>query len=71
MIKCSQCKFWELDKVEVADSHLGSCDCEKFYIGYSFKIKEIANDGVIVEGDEGWGFFTGPDFGCIHGVEKD
>jgi hypothetical protein len=26
----------------------------------------VPSDGVVYETDEGWGFYTGPDFGCVH-----
>jgi hypothetical protein len=26
---------------------------------------------MLIENDEGWGMRTGPDFGCVHGVEKE
>ena len=64
MITCDRCKNWE------QEDNLGSCICDKFKIGYDYAKKEIADDEVLVEDDEGWAFFTGPKFGCIHGISR-
>ena len=65
---CQNCKHWEHnDFGRTKDSkRLGSCLCEKFRAGYALEIEEIMDDEVWVENDEGWAFYTGKDFGCIH-----
>jgi hypothetical protein len=37
-------------------------------VGYHHKDVYVLPDGVLVEGDEGWGFKTAPKFGCVHYV---
>ena len=64
MITCDICKYW--DRAQDG-KHLGSCSSEKFVQGYDYDTDDIPVDGVHVEDDEGWGFFTGEKFGCIHG----
>lgn len=46
----------------------GNCSCPKFRLGYH--ILDLQPDEVQVEDDEGWGFMTGPLFGCVHGEAK-
>ncbi len=78
MINCKDCKFWDIDshidKKGYEDSRgerrLGDCGCPKFITGYNYESKDIPEDGVWVENDEGWAFLTGPLFGCIHGEIK-
>lgn len=61
---CDQCVHWKLTGV----SQLGSCNCPRFLVGYHHKDVYVLPDGVLVEGDEGWGFKTAPKFGCVHYV---
>lgn len=74
MINCKDCKFWGLnrDSQHYSDEtrELKSCSSLKFDIGYWTKDEELLPDGVSVEGDEGWGFLTGPLFGCVHAERK-
>lgn len=48
----------------------GACDSAKWVKSYSDSFGvgdgDLKPDMVLVEPDEGWGFFVGPDFGCIH-----
>jgi len=64
MITCGQCRFWKQQE------KLGSCECPKFRQGYGHEQSEFADDEVWVENDEGWAFKTGPEFGCVHGEQK-
>ena len=71
MGKCKDCKFWkrtteEDDHINFNNTHLGNCICDKFLKGYSLEISDIPKDGVWVEDDEGWSFYAGEEFGCIH-----
>ena len=62
MIICKECKFWKKHE----DSKLGDCSCDKFKTGYGSSEINIPDDCVLVENDEGWAFYTGKDFGCVH-----
>jgi len=83
MVLCGQCKWWKdprgVDRVRASAHGLvhiagreneifGSCASPKFRLGYG--LGEALEDEVVVEDDEGWGFFTGPHFGCVHGEAK-
>jgi len=72
MNTCKTCNRWK--KAEDINYHreslafeigLGICTCDKFDYSYS-DMENTPLDGVVVENDEGWGFYTGPNFGCIH-----
>lgn len=60
---CKNCKHYD-KPTSGNESHGGVCKCESFKVGYGFKI--VNPSDVCVEGDEGWGFAPGPEFGCIH-----
>lgn len=59
---CKNCEHWSGDKWD----QMRTCECPSMDIGYQGKPSNTDNDGVLIEGDEGWGWFTGPEFGCIH-----
>lgn len=61
---CDGCRFWT--QQHDGAYPLGACDCPKFIRGYGDFDLAIILDGVRVEDDEGWGFYTGPKFGCVH-----
>lgn len=65
---CKDCKHWaRVDKVDgLPATHMGVCDSEKWFEGYRYEPNDIPPDGVLVENDEGWGFYAGEDFGCVH-----
>lgn len=44
---------------------MGDCLSTNFILTYD-TTAVLAPNQVQVEGDEGWGFFTGPEFGCVH-----
>ncbi len=77
---CEKCQFWHrgqsrncFDRVEPKDALLpmGSCLCPKFQLGYNLTSVDFQPDEVHVENDEGWGFYTGPRFGCVHFERKE
>ena len=59
MNTCKTCKHYTAN----VTSHLG--DCARWQQGYDWNPQDISENGVVVEGDEGWGAFIGPDFGCV------
>lgn len=73
---CKTCNHWESKHIQEylkdhyefgadKDIVVSNCTNKAFHIGYN--LPEIwESNRVLVEGDEGWGFLTGPDFGCIH-----
>ena len=65
-MRCNTCKSWKK-----GSHNIGKCSCEKFKLGYSFREKDSAPDEVWVVNDEGWGFYTGAEFGCIHHTALD
>ena len=59
---CKNCKHWTGTEHE----HMRTCKHPKMLIGYHNSAEDAGNDGALIEGDEGWGWFTAPEFGCIH-----
>ena len=61
---CMNCKHFK----PLAHNNMGSCqNVANFHIGYSTPSDEqITISGAIIEGDEGWGWMVGRNFGCIH-----
>lgn len=69
IMKCKDCAYWsQTTNLRALPNIVGDCSNQKFVTGYSMKLK--SSDEVLIENDEGWGFFTGPDFGCIHFEKK-
>ncbi|MBU2052568.1 hypothetical protein KKH13_05165 [Patescibacteria group bacterium] len=72
MDTCENCKYWKIaDNSTYKFEHEkiinhGSCNCEKFRMGYYFGPDDLEIDEVWIENDEGWSFYTGKQFGCIH-----
>ena len=64
MSTCDQCKFWKAHSK--APGKPGQCSSPKWIRGYGFDEDEFEADIVWVEDDEGWAFFAGPKFGCVH-----
>ena len=62
---CKDCADWKRTK-----GRLGSCYSPKWKCGYHYEERDISDDEILVEDDEGWGCLTGPLFGCIHFREK-
>lgn len=71
MKTCDCCRFWGNNTLNSHFTHK-DCNCPKFFLGYRqpHERVELPEDEVQVENDEGWGFATGPKFGCIHHEEK-
>ncbi len=73
---CKSCKHWESHEnnkpYRAALANLGDCSCPKFVSGYypNTEPVPVGLDGILVEEDEGWCFYTGPEFGCIHWETK-
>lgn len=64
MNTCKVCKFWG-NRSDDISLRLKSCDAPKIKYGYGNDFSEIADNGALIEDDEGWGMLTGPDFGCV------
>jgi hypothetical protein len=72
---CKNCTFWAVFKGPFTPDGFGSCSSEHFLGGHrvwenvepEFRPKE---NEIAVETDVGWGFTTGPLFGCVHFKEK-
>jgi hypothetical protein len=69
---CKDCKFWQDDSDDgyapiVKEFEMRTCsNIERFYTGYNCNPKDIGDSGAWIEGDEGWGWMTGGNFGCVH-----
>ena len=65
--RCKNCAHWS------GESHDGFRTCEQplAYVGYYQKAKDTEPNGLLIEGDEGWGWYTGPEFGCVNFVPAD
>ena len=73
MITCSECRHWRNTDHWSAPTGptIGRCKSPKFIYGYDIDPEtELPADGIVIENDEGWGCYTGPKFGCIHGEAK-
>jgi len=57
---CKDCKF------STEAGLPGNLDCTnpKFAIGYGYDT--APDDAAWIEDDEGWAWYVGPNFGCIH-----
>lgn len=60
MSVCGSCKHYTR-----ATNMVGLGNCGRWRQGYDWQPQQIARNEVVVEGDEGWGAFMGPDFGCV------
>jgi hypothetical protein len=67
-VSCKSCQHWDNrrpdDTFSRQPADFGNCASPKWHAGYDTGKAPL--DGVAVEDDEGWGFFTGPDFECCH-----
>jgi len=60
---CMNCKYFK----PVAYKQMGDCTNKaNFYIGYGEPDPQVVLSGAVIEGDEGWGWHVGRNFGCIH-----
>lgn len=64
MNTCDTCKWWGTSPEPRFEPHLRGCSSDKNMAGYH--VEHVPDDGMLVENDEGWGFVTGPKFGCVH-----
>lgn len=62
LIRCKDCKYW--------NSESKTCSNDKFI--YSDTVKDLPDDGLLYYDYECYsaGFYTGENFGCIHGEDK-
>ncbi len=67
MFSCKTCHWY---KNETLPDSLLTCKCPKMFYGYRNRDGDQAEDGVLIENDEGWGMIPGPNFGCIHHKDK-
>ena len=73
--RCVNCAYWGCSHPEhsleafTCGKHR-SCGCPEFRLGYHYRDNSLADDSAHVENDEGWGFTTGPLFGCVHFVRR-
>lgn len=67
---CADCKFFEPLTI---DEHSGSTgvqastgygSCTRWDYGYGTR-DALPPNGVMIENDEGWGAYMGPQFGCV------
>ncbi len=64
---CDKCKWWvEQDEYSNSRGILHTCEQPKAKIGYQWSSDDMPKDGIWIENDEGWGWFTGPKFGCVN-----
>lgn len=68
MKTCDTCSFY---KIEGDDTPMGFGQCTRWNFGYGIFPKDLAENEVLVENDEGWGMFSGPKFGCVLHQDKD
>ena len=63
---CMNCKYFK----PIEYRHMGDCTNEvNFSIGYAEPDAQVCISGAVIEGDEGWGWHVGRNFGCIHFAE--
>ncbi len=62
--RCKDCKHFSPD---IAGAGLGPGfgSCARWRFGYQHKLEECPKNELIVENDEGWGAWIGPEFGCV------
>lgn len=63
---CGTCKHFVAERDSsrpIGDARLGSCD--RWLTGYHTTERDIPDDGVLVESDEGWCMKMGRNFGCV------
>lgn len=66
MFSCKTCHWYMNDALPDSGR---ICKCPKMIYGYS--VAKACRDSVCIEDDEGWGMIPGPDFGCIHHMERE
>ena len=51
---------------EDSPGNLLKCEQPKAFLGYGIDPDDVPPDGLLIEDDEGWAWFVGPDFGCVN-----
>jgi hypothetical protein len=70
-MRCADCKYFvpcrRLYSAGGTHENMRSWgECDRWKKGYDLSITETEDTRqVVVEGDEGWGAYVGPDFGCV------
>jgi hypothetical protein len=78
--RCRTCRYWSTAVTDfggfqerppefVDKTGFGSCLCVRFVKGFYYGWNELGFDSldrVVIESDQGWGFLTGAEFGCVH-----
>lgn len=72
MKTCKTCKHWGHSRKYAEDNgkRLKSCRAPLIEYGYGVEESDVADNGALVEDDEGWGMLTGPEFGCVLHEDK-
>ena len=70
MIHCKDCKYWSGTSGKQGNEKLRGCLHPSHIMGYREAADLVPDNGILVEGDEGWGMETGPMFGCVNGELK-
>lgn len=77
---CRTCKHYSVKGLDKRQAEHGECYSPKFVRSYHAAFaphdrekwwQGIPPDGVHVESDEGWGMLVGPDFGCVHWMQRE
>ena len=68
--RCKDCRYWQITDRHWTKVEKNTCRAPAMLFGYGFEPHEVPDDGVLIEDDEGWGWLTGPDFGCVHWESK-
>lgn len=69
MNTCKTCKHWKREQLPTDNVRNtgGMCRSENIRENWSFDYYQPAN--MVYDYSEGGGFWTGPDFGCVHHSE--
>ena len=70
---CDKCKWWvkQDENLRMDSEGFRTCEQPKAKIGYKWNVADIPLDGLWLENDEGWAWYTGPKFGCVNFVSKE
>lgn len=66
MITCKECRYW----IEGEKKGYKTCYSPDHLQGYYHHLKDLKSNQILIENDEGWGLYTGSDFGCVNGKLK-
>jgi hypothetical protein len=74
--RCATCRWWETPahRGDALEAGYGWCrlldEGNVFIKGYNVDASRLPSDGLLLEDDEGWAMYSGPDFGCVHWEAK-